>query len=194
MKLSNVLATISEWDFVLLLSLIALMLMIPVLYYVHEGGHVLFGTLSNILKFNTFYVPKISNWIYIWGIPLPQQTVNAEGMGTLLFVLGGILSTAMFGLALSFILAKFLKKVPKDRTYLLFAGLVIFEIVFNFVLGTDNPSSAPIVQVNQELGTAGLAIVAVAALSLPLIVIIHPYREVLVGFTRTLHSWRSNRK
>ena len=107
-------------------------------FYIHEGGHILFGYLYNAWVGN-YNVPYISNWTDFYGIPLPQQTNNEKGVTTCWFGLGGIYLMLTTIFLITFILSKKLVKVSKILIYSIFLVFFVKEIVGNFILGTDNP-------------------------------------------------------
>ncbi len=112
--------------------------------YVHESGHIIFGSIGGFIQVG--YVPsfKISNWIECIpsiNVMCPQQTIILEKeANTLGYRIGGPLLVII----LSYVIGLLLACKTKDNRY--FAIPVIFffyELVENFLCGTDNPSNKP---------------------------------------------------
>lgn len=122
----------------LLISFIIAIGILYSLYWFHEGGHIIFGIISNLYNFHSLCIPHISNWIKVLGVlPVPQQTENCEGMGASLFFLGGILFVLI---VIYFIVSILSKKFPRSKNYLYIIFLIIFlqQVLDNFLFGTDN--------------------------------------------------------
>ncbi|MFH8120240.1 MAG: hypothetical protein QXS37_05560 [Candidatus Aenigmatarchaeota archaeon] len=104
-------------------------------FYVHEFGHIIFGTLSNIIRHRTLSIPYFSNWKKCLFFLIPQQTtIDLEA--TLLFAMGGIFSSIILILFIYFVY----KKIDGPKIYfkLFLITFMLTEIISNFVCGTDN--------------------------------------------------------
>jgi len=113
------------------------------MFYVHEGGHIVVGSIIQIMHLKV-PIPIISNWIHFWGfIPLPQQT-KVLGLGhNLFFALAGSAFVLIFTTSIA------LKLFDKKRryTWIALALPVVFffhELVGNFLFGTDNYLGQPL--------------------------------------------------
>jgi len=119
-------------------------------YYVHEGGHILFGQLNNLILEGKLSKIVISNWINYPLIPflkLPQQTRILEGKGSLNFIFGGI----FLSILISIFVAWIGYKQSKDKLwFLLPLPIITHEIFGNYFCGTDNLQNNPLA-ICQEL-------------------------------------------
>jgi len=109
-------------------------------YYIHESGHVIFGSLDFLFKGKTPH-PEISSFVshpLIPILPLPQQTmINGVSLN---FLFGGIILNILVFLLLSCLGYK----ISGDkRWFLLVVWIAIFEIFGNFLCGTDNLINRP---------------------------------------------------
>jgi hypothetical protein len=107
-------------------------------FYVHEAGHVIFGIINNLLLGKGCPKIIISNWINFPLIPffkLPQQTMIANGAGSLNFIFGGILFSILFWFISSLVLYKYSKQ---KLCFLIPFIISIGEITGNYFCGTDN--------------------------------------------------------
>jgi hypothetical protein len=115
----------------------------PILFYVHEGGHILGGVINDIKTGRPIQNYSISNWIPT-GIPfisLPQQT---SGPGSALSILGGpYFEILFFTIITAIIYFKFHFKT-KEWLVLIPIYVIITEIVNNYICGTDNLSNKPL--------------------------------------------------
>jgi ABC-type dipeptide/oligopeptide/nickel transport system permease subunit len=107
-------------------------------YYVHEGGHFFFGIVQNILVFHSTCTPYISNWLYNFGIPLPQQTHNCFERNTLIFIFGGMLGIIIVVYIAVNLLSKRLPKKSHIFLYLILLTFTLQQILDNYIFGTDN--------------------------------------------------------
>ncbi len=133
-----------------LISLIAALLISAVIitatYYIHEGGHILFGYIGNILH-NSESSFNISNWVnhpIIPYIKVPQQTTILKGYNTLDFVIGGMLLDIVVFSIIAIIIYKHSKPQKKKFIILILLSIIFYELVGNFLCGTDNHTGKPL--------------------------------------------------
>lgn len=122
-----------------------------IFYYVHEGGHILFGQLNNLIIEGKLSKIVISNWINCPLIPflkLPQQTRILEGNGSLNFIFGGIFLSILISI---FVAWMGYKQSKNKFWFLLPLPIIIHEIFGNYFCGTDNLQNSPLA-ICQELG------------------------------------------
>jgi hypothetical protein len=117
-------------------------------YFVHEGGHWLFGFIYNLSQ-GAIAKFEITSWVSVPLFPLsylklPQQTTIVEGTSSLFFVYGGML----FGLVVVFLIFHAINNrldgKRKIFSVLIPITFIIFELIGNFLCGTDNPLARPI--------------------------------------------------
>lgn len=122
---------------------LSFLITLPLFYstiFIHEGGHIFFGLVQNIILYHSSCTPWISNWDYNSGIPFPQQTHNCFERNTAIFIFGG-----MFGVIIVVYLAIRLlsRKMPQKSHIFLYLILLTFtlqQILDNYVFGSDNPT------------------------------------------------------
>lgn len=129
----------------LFLSLLTAVLFYSLTFYIHEAGHVIFGSLIQLSRLK-MPIPVISNWIFLWNIiPLPQQT-KVLGLGhNTLFAFGGSIFILT---AIIWITIKLFDRRKKHTWLILALPFVFFmhELTGNFLYGTDNHLGQPILQ------------------------------------------------
>ena len=111
-------------------------------HFIHETGHMLFGTLGSLLngRYASF---TFSNWVSIPCIPFvkfPQQTQILSGYKTGGFILGGTFLILLFSFLISFVL------IRRNRPFLalfFFLTFSLYELIGNFICGTDNFNGGP---------------------------------------------------
>jgi hypothetical protein len=121
--------------------LIILLIDIPH-FYLHEGGHMAYGFFDNKLhgRSSEFSITSWKEYPLFSFIKVPQQTTMLEGKPSLNYALGGIFAVILVSLLISFGLCKYTKR----NIFLAFPPLfVYYEVVGNFICGTDNPHSVP---------------------------------------------------
>jgi hypothetical protein len=107
-------------------------------FYVHEGGHIIFGILGNV--FYEGIVPEIRVMNYITcpfplQIPLPQQVRLISGTSSAAFIFGGAAFTIITFTAISVLLFD----RNRSKAFVLFPIIFFFHELFGNVLcGTDN--------------------------------------------------------
>ena len=109
-------------------------------YYIHEGGHILFGFIDNLFHLKLIS-PYISNYIGCWFLSVPQQTRNIAD--STLFALGG----SFFSLLLFALIAYLSNKKLKNNAiwvYLILITYTFREIVYNIIFRTDNFKHSPL--------------------------------------------------
>lgn len=103
-------------------------------FYVHEVGHIVYGSFNSLLRGEPLNF-TITNWIncpIFTFIKLPQQTFGKKSLN---FAFGGIIFTI---LVTTFVSGLFHKKT-KNKLYWLFPVIFTYEEFFgNFLCGTDN--------------------------------------------------------
>ena len=114
-------------------------------FYVHEGGHIIYGFTDNLIHNGTIAKFNITSWIKcpVFSFELPQQTTIIKGRPSLNLALGGPIITILFISFLSLMLYKNLK-IKNKKAILLFPLIfLIHEFFGNFLCGTDNIMHAP---------------------------------------------------
>jgi len=114
------------------------------LFYVHEFGHMLFGSTNTIITEGHLSKTAISVWIdhpLLPFVKLPQQTKVLDGKGSVNFIFGGIIFTILISLLIAFYGYRF----SKDKLWFLFpVPIMIHEIFGNYFCGTDNFTNNPL--------------------------------------------------
>ncbi len=106
----------------------------------HEWGHILFGSIGNLIIEKTLPMFKITSVVTCPIFPyfeLPQQVTMIEGSGTIsaLYIFGGIISVILFSIIASLL---FYYKF-RVKEYFLFPIILSFHEMFgNYLCGTDN--------------------------------------------------------
>jgi hypothetical protein len=113
------------------------------MFYVHEAGHVVVGSIIQIIRLKV-PIPVISNWTHLWFIPLPQQ-VKVLGLGhNIFFALAGSAFVLIFVMLITLRLFNRRRKY----TWISLALPIVFlfhELVGNFLFGTDNHLGTPVI-------------------------------------------------
>jgi hypothetical protein len=127
----------SELIVVLLSFILVFVLFVVSYYYIHEGGHMFFGMLSSLLVNGRFPHFIITSWMYIDGIPIPQQTTIIDGVISPIYILGGVLTVTLLALLLCRHLLKY-KGINKIAVGSLTGVVILNEWISNYFCGTDN--------------------------------------------------------
>jgi len=114
-------------------------------FIIHELGHILFGSVNNFLKYGSFPKIEIVNWIDVPLLPfkLPQQVKMFEGIPSLHYVEGGILSVVIFWIMISVIVYYSINSKYRISIFIVPILFFINEVFGNFFCGTDNPWTQP---------------------------------------------------
>ena len=142
----------------LLVAIFISIVIITSTYYIHEGGHILFGYLGNIQN-NQESSYNITNWIehpIIPSIKVPQRTAILEGYNTVGFVIGGMFLDIMVFSVIATIIYKRSKNSRKKFILLIPLAIILFELTGNFLCGTDNLTGNPLIDCNAS-GISGIA-------------------------------------
>ncbi|MAG38685.1 hypothetical protein CMO90_01225 [Candidatus Woesearchaeota archaeon] len=124
-------------------------------FYIHEGGHIAYGFLGNLIEDGTITKFSIENWIdmpLFSFIKLPQRTKIIEGNPSLNFALGGIITIILMSTFLAILYYKKSKNKNKKYVFLLPIIFTIHEISGNFICGTDNITGNPLDLCNPFFG------------------------------------------
>ena len=128
-----------SWTIAIILSFFFMLLLYWGTFWIHEGGHIAYGKLSNWYEGRSSEF-KITSWKtlpYLTFLEYPQQTRMIEGTPTLAFALGG----PIFVILVIIFFVHTLYKITKRKIFWAFIALFIFHEIFgNFLCGTDNPN------------------------------------------------------
>ena len=102
--------------------------------YIHETGHIVFGSLGCVLKGGSPSF-EITNWMSFLGVPYPQQTGMQCNIWTL-FRFGGILFSLLVLIGIILLLIK-TTRISKLGLYILILAFISSE-GYNLICGTDN--------------------------------------------------------
>jgi len=142
-------------------------------FFVHESGHIIFGSLGGVYVNGTLPNFEIGNWMQCPAMPyfmIPQQTRMTSGQPTIAFVLGGIILTEIVAMGV----AAYLYLVSKQwkAIYLLIPlFFLIHEIIGNFLCGTDNFDSKPLEICRESLVQKLTVFIAIPVIILASIII-----------------------
>lgn len=115
----------------------------PLTFYIHEGGHMAFGFMNNLITSGTITKFNVTDWSLhplFKFIKLPQRTAIVEGTGngSLNFVFGGIITMFLISAFVAYNGYKFSKR----KLWFLLPMLVLAtELTGNYFCGTDNLTS-----------------------------------------------------
>lgn len=118
--------------------------------YIHETGHIIFGSADGLLKgnLNTFTITYWNNHPLFGFIKTPQQVKITHGTGSPNFVLGG----PLFSMLIFFGLSLFGYSLSKEKKwFLIFLSIATFELSGNVICGTDNLIGGPLSFCNKSL-------------------------------------------
>jgi len=136
--------------FSLLIALSLTLLIVPLFYYVHEGGHIAVGLIGHLANNNLTSNFTITNWMNYSFLKLPQQT-KPEGSTNQLFMFGGMIATVSVSLLAAILVRKYTKARNRRFVFLIPAIFFVYEIVGDFMCGTDNWTSKPLVDCSGPL-------------------------------------------
>lgn len=112
------------------------------IFYVHEAGHMAYGTLDNLIngKPSKFEITAGTTCPMLDFFKIPSQTTMRQGNLSLNYIFGGSILTILAVSFLSYIVYKF----TKNKASFLFIVLFLYhEIMGNFLCGTDNILGRP---------------------------------------------------
>jgi hypothetical protein len=138
MNLNKLRPKVVAMGFAVALSLVFGPLLYCAAFYIHEFGHIFFGTIGNLYFYQKIIIPHVINWINCCFIPVPQQTYNGIEPASGIFRLGGslfIFITITLG-SLYF----YAKTKNQNKVYVFLFPLIftIHELIGNALCGTDN--------------------------------------------------------
>jgi len=116
------------------------------LYYVHEGGHVVFALFLNYKNNQSIINYNFSQWSEgviptiiptIFKIPIPTQT-HTGGIQYNIIAFGGIFLSIVFTLLISLVI--WYKSNQKGRSWIFLLPILVIiqQIIMNAICGTDN--------------------------------------------------------
>src|SRR3989344_3363234 len=147
-------------------------------FYVHEGGHMIYAILDNLLIYRRFPEIIISNWVDapIFSFSkLPQQTMILNGRFSLNFALGGIIFTLFVSIFLSYIFYKYSKNENKKWIFSFPVLFLLHDIAGNYICGTDNPTSLPLILCGHSQIFHNTTIAIPFLMMIPTTIILLPY-------------------
>jgi hypothetical protein len=138
------------------------------LFYIHEFGHILFGMfgnfitqgkISSITNISFINLPIPFPNLIIFSIPVPISVVITPDPDPFWIALAGIISVSFVTSIVGYYLYKKANKKEKKLIIILVVFVIIYEIVSNFLCGTDNfshsyypmPYSSEIVMIFQYI-------------------------------------------
>lgn len=109
-------------------------------YYVHEAGHWIFGFIYNLIVYGIIAEFKITSWkdTAISFLKIPQQTSIIKGNPSFFLTFGGIFFGVFIVSIIAYMIYYRIKRKNKIFVVIIPIIFVIFEIVGNFLCGTDN--------------------------------------------------------
>ena len=128
----------------MLIAIVLLGTLYPFTFYLHESGHILFGTMhGKLFGYETEYA--ISNWetekiMNVIPIIVPQQTVVLQGRFSSWFIFGGSILIMGFSTLLAALLRR---KVNSRWVWGIPAAFLFHELTGNYLCGTDNLMRQP---------------------------------------------------
>lgn len=137
------------WILIVIITLSSLLLsmfLTPLIYcssfYVHEGGHILFGKADSWIKGNqsNFEISATVNCPFIPFWNIPQQTRIIKGASSVNFILGGPLLVLLVVISVSYFLCNL---TGRKIYWVLFPIFLFHEFFGNFLCGTDNLNTIP---------------------------------------------------
>jgi len=144
-------------------------------FYLHEGGHITFGYIDNIVYEGKLPSINITNYMscpIFYFLKMPQQTMIIEGKVSLLFIYGGIMAVLLVSSLFSIVLIR----KTRHKAYMLFPLIfAIHEILGNSICGTDNIMGKPyaICETNHMLN--GIITWSPFLLTVPITFLIFPH-------------------
>ena len=150
MKLSFNRKQILNWILIIAISFLAACVYFAFLFYVHEEGHIFFGSVGNFFtysQFGEFQYTSFNNIGFLlpgnnsifFPIPLPTQMAPVSLIPpTIWIAFGGVIAVSCLTLLLSYVLYKFATKIEKLIIIIITIVIIFSQIITNCVCGTDN--------------------------------------------------------